>query len=379
MTDKAGRFSLQIGFQGQAPIVAEIFWQEDATNPLPGKIIANLAKGLDIYNPVLTAADSDISSDTLEQAAQWLISHITETFEALNIFDQEGLFKAPAAIEIAKALKDNLGVIDRAEVQAHIKNLDNDARTELRNKKTRLGPQNIYMRNLQKPAPVRLKAALWAVFYGGDNLPKLPHDGAASFLSEAYNAHHDYARAIGYPICGPRCVRVDMLDRLISAIYEGSKNGRFTARHDMAEWLGCSIDNLYVVLEGLGHKRVETAIVEASKPEEQKQEQKQEPEQKSEDDKEDKATEEKTPENKIENKIEEKPALAEFILKQFVKSPGQGKSYKPKNAKKKQKPAHNKKPKDKTKSKGPKTKVQPLAHSPFAAALGGLKQGNGDE
>jgi hypothetical protein len=47
-----------------------------------------------------------------------------------------------------------------------------------------------------------------------------------------------------------------MLDRVISAVYDAAEQGKFKAQHKMAEWLGCPIDDLYAVLEAMGHKKV---------------------------------------------------------------------------------------------------------------------------
>ena len=53
-----------------------------------------------------------------------------------------------------------------------------------------------------------------------------------------------------------------MLDRVINAVYDGAQGGKFQAQHSMAEWMGCPIADLYGVLEAMGHKRIETPVVE---------------------------------------------------------------------------------------------------------------------
>jgi ATP-dependent RNA helicase SUPV3L1/SUV3 len=73
----------------------------------------------------------------------------------------------------------------------------------------------------------------------------------------------EFFSAIGYPVYANRAIRVDMLDRIISAIYDSAKDGTFKATHAMAEWLGCSIPDLYLVIEAMGHRKV-------SDPQEQK-------------------------------------------------------------------------------------------------------------
>jgi ATP-dependent RNA helicase SUPV3L1/SUV3 len=75
-------------------------------------------------------------------------------------------------------------------------------------------------------------------------------------------ANPDFYRAIGYPLYGPRVVRIDMLDRVINAVYDSANGGKFQAQHKMAEWMGCPIADLYAILEAMGHKRIEKPVEE---------------------------------------------------------------------------------------------------------------------
>ena len=65
-----------------------------------------------------------------------------------------------------------------------------------------------------------------------------------------------FINRFGYPVFGGRAIRIDMLDRVISAVYDAAENGQFKAEHKMAEWLGSSIDGLYAVLSAMGHSKV---------------------------------------------------------------------------------------------------------------------------
>lgn len=65
-----------------------------------------------------------------------------------------------------------------------------------------------------------------------------------------------------------RAASVDMLDRVVCAVYDGAKDGQFKARHKMAEWLGSNILDLYAVLEAMGHKIIHDPAAEKVKAEE---------------------------------------------------------------------------------------------------------------
>ena len=77
-----------------------------------------------------------------------------------------------------------------------------------------------------------------------NSLPaEVPADGIVSFSIKDKDVDADYYRAIGYPVYGPRAMRVDMLDRVVCAVYDGAKDGKFMAQHQMAEWLGSNIED----------------------------------------------------------------------------------------------------------------------------------------
>src|SRR5690606_14147693 len=94
-----------------------------------------------------------------------------------------------------------------------------------------------------------------------------PKDGMVSFSVADKTVDADYYRSIGYPVYGPRSIRVDMLDRVVCAVYDSAKDGKFQAQHKMAEWLGCNILDLYAVLEAMGHKIIHDPAAEKAKDE----------------------------------------------------------------------------------------------------------------
>jgi len=155
----------------------------------------------------------------------------------------------------------------------------------------------------------------------------VPNDGIVSFSVEGKELDADYYRSIGYP-------------------------------HQMAEWLGSNIADLYAVLEAMGHKKVHDPADEI-KEEEAK-------------------VEETAPEEKAESpseppKEQVKPELATFVLKSNKPA------FKPKAENFKKKKPFKKKP-QKSKSE-PRQKVYTAEaqsnpeDNPFAV-LQQLKSGN---
>jgi ATP-dependent RNA helicase SUPV3L1/SUV3 len=119
----------------------------------------------------------------------------------------------------------------------------------------------VFLPALNKPAGVKLRGLLYALWNDKPLPPPLPRDGVVSQKVDE-SANRDFYRAIGYPVYGPRAIRIDMLDRVISAVYDNAKDGKFQAQHKMAEWLGCQIDDLYGVLTAMGHRKIEAPVKE---------------------------------------------------------------------------------------------------------------------
>jgi ATP-dependent RNA helicase SUPV3L1/SUV3 len=237
-------------------------FQPDPTNPLPGAACARLEKGERPLHPRLVVLPDLALPEGFEaRAVQWLESRIAAILEPLALLEKAvGL--SPALETLAQGLLCGFGAVTRAEFRACLQTLTPEDRQILRARKIRPGSLHVYFQDLNKPMAVRLRALLWALWHDAPLPPPLPHDGAVSALcpdaaGEVFGP--SYWLSVGYPLCARRLVRIDMLDRLVGAVYDAADKGLFRATHQMAEWLGVPIDTLYAVLESLGHTRVEEA------------------------------------------------------------------------------------------------------------------------
>lgn len=265
LNSKATQFSLSPA--------GEILWQEKVNNPLPGISVAKLVKGEHPLCPAIEVISCDATDKHDANALKgslniWLNGHMQVTLEPLVLL---GVVTGAAAADdpvaaIAAAVYNGLGIVSREEVEDVIAKLDTEKRAALRAKKIRLGPILVFIPALNKPAAVRLRALLWSLYNDAPLPSQVPADGIVSVrIDEALNPDPAFYRAIGYPLYGGRAVRIDMLDRVISSVYDNAKDGKFQARHEMAEWLGASIENLYKVLTDMGHTKVFDPAEEAAK------------------------------------------------------------------------------------------------------------------
>ncbi|HOO81332.1 MAG TPA: hypothetical protein PK513_02380 [Alphaproteobacteria bacterium] len=239
---------------------AQIHYQPQVSNPLPGEAIAMLVKGERILKPKVVMLDGASIGDVDRVALRahlegWLERHIANVLEPLVALEDMGDAKAPVK-GIAFQVYQALGIAAREQLEDLIGELDADDRQDLRAKKIRLGPILVFIPALNKPAAVRLRALLWGLWNDKDLPMDCPKDGIVSFAVDSKAVDKAFYQAIAYPVYGGRAIRIDMLDRVISGVYDAAEGGKFKAAHQWAEWLGCSIEGLYEVLEAMGHQKV---------------------------------------------------------------------------------------------------------------------------
>ena len=177
---------------------------------------------------------------------------------------------------IAFRLTESFGMLKRELVADMMKELDQQSRAELRRYGVRFGAFNIFFPSLLKPAPAELAATLWALKHGPaqglslDALPEMPRAGLTSAAAQPDVPEALY-RAHGFHVCGPRAVRIDILERLADLIRPllawranpdnpttppkgATGDGGFVVTPEMMSILGCSPDELSNVLKVLGFR-----------------------------------------------------------------------------------------------------------------------------
>ena len=258
--------AFKIGRQGQ------ILWREEE--------IAQLEAGEDALKPTVTVlADDHLAAPEREKVQArlntWIAEIIGERLKPLaEIAGAQDI--AGLARGIAFRLRENFGVLRRESVAEEIRALDQPARAQLRKYGVRFGAFNIYFPAMLKPASAELSVTLWALKYGAAQglgaspVPELPRAGLTSLPVDASVAETFY-RVAGFHVCGPRAVRIDMLERLSDLIRPlvawrpdptnpvmppkgATGDGGFRATPDMMSILGCRAEELGHVLRALGFR-----------------------------------------------------------------------------------------------------------------------------
>ncbi len=220
----------------------------------------------------LAAADRD---RIVRRVEAWLAGLIETRLKPLvdlsQAQDVTGLARG-----IAFRLVENFGILRRESVAEEIRALDQQARAELRKFGVRFGAYNIYFPLLLKPAAADLLLLLWALRHGSAagidvaNLPEPPRQGLTSVPVDKDLPEVFYAAA-GFQVCGPRAIRIDMLERLSDLIRPLTSwkptaerpdppagavgRGGFRIQPEMLSIIGCSMDEMGSVLTALGFRK----------------------------------------------------------------------------------------------------------------------------
>jgi ATP-dependent RNA helicase SUPV3L1/SUV3 len=259
-----------------------------------GEEVARLEPGEHPLKPQLVLlADEHLQAPDKEKVQDrlttWLNDTIRERLKPLvelsEAQDLSGLARG-----IAFRLTENFGVLKRETVADEMKQLDQPGRAQLRRFGVRFGAFNIYFPLLLKPAPAELTLTLWALKHAGehglslDTLPEPPRAGLTSAPADP-NVPEVFYRACGYHVCGPRAVRIDILERLADLIRpllawrpnpenpsatppKGSTgDGGFVVIPEMMSILGCSPDELSAVFTSLGFRLDRRPVKPAPAPE----------------------------------------------------------------------------------------------------------------
>ncbi|MDX2204446.1 MAG: helicase-related protein, partial [Hyphomicrobiaceae bacterium] len=245
--------------------------------------IGRLEPGEDPLKPqVVVIADEYLQPPEKERVQErlntWIAEIIADRLKPLveisSAGDVQGLARG-----IAFRLKESFGALARDTVAEEVRSLDQPARAQLRKYGVRFGAFNIYFPLLLKPASADLACTLWllknkaALGLEGDEaaLPTPPRPGLTSSLVDPKTPEAFY-RVAGFHVCGPRAVRMDMLERLADLIRPlmawrrpqgeaaeaavpprgATGDGGFTAVPEMMSILGCSSAELGNVLKALG-------------------------------------------------------------------------------------------------------------------------------
>ncbi|HEY6661743.1 MAG TPA: helicase, partial [Sphingomicrobium sp.] len=199
----------------------ELFVDEDGglTVAWQGHILARLAAGRSLLEPALRTARALDRLAAPSRAAlrsrleTWLDRQIARHLRPLETLAAAAGDPAssPGVRAIAAMLTDAGGLLPRKAVLGAISHLEQADRQALHKLRVRLGPLDVFVDSLLKPAAQYWRGALLAV-RSGQPMPALPKPGAATLAADA----DPRGAALAYRRLGRTWLRLDLADRLAS-------------------------------------------------------------------------------------------------------------------------------------------------------------------
>jgi ATP-dependent RNA helicase SUPV3L1/SUV3 len=188
-----------------------VTWQEH--------VLARLAPGRSLLEPAVRTAraldrlSAPSRAALRERLERWLDAQVERHLRPLKLLSAAATdpATAPGVRALAAMLADAGGVLPRKSVLSAIAHLEQADRQALHKLRVRLGPLDVFVDPLLKPAAQLWRAALLAV-RTGQPMPKLPAAGAATLTPEA----DARGAALAYRRAGRDWIRIDLADRLAS-------------------------------------------------------------------------------------------------------------------------------------------------------------------
>jgi ATP-dependent RNA helicase SUPV3L1/SUV3 len=222
-------------------------------------VLARLAPGRSLLEPAVRTARALDRLSAPSRAAlrsrleRWLETQIDRHMKPLKTLAAAATDPAtsPGVRALAAMLADAGGALPRKSVLSAISHLEQADRQALHRLRVRLGPLDVYVDALLKPAAQFWRAALLAV-RNGQPMPALPVAGAATLSSEA----DARGAALAYRRLGREWIRIDLADRLAShARKVRSAGGDDPVNAELATSVGLSEEAVAKLMAEVGFTR----------------------------------------------------------------------------------------------------------------------------
>ncbi|MDT7933595.1 MAG: helicase-related protein [Sphingomonadaceae bacterium] len=258
--DSDAAFTLE--FSGRVP--PRVFWR--------GAKIAKLGPGRDPLRPKLLldrgleGAAPELRAAVAERIERWIAAENARLLGPLvELAQLAGDGRAPAGVSpaargLVHQLVAGLGCIPRERVAPLTAALSKPDRAKLSAAGVRVGATHIFAPALLRPAPTRLRLALWAAHRETGDCPAPPPPGRVALEIDPA-APPGFYEVAGYWPIGPQAVRVDMVERLARAMH-GAREGQaaFAPDDRWVQSVGASREGFSRLMRALGYR--EQALAE---------------------------------------------------------------------------------------------------------------------
>jgi ATP-dependent RNA helicase SUPV3L1/SUV3 len=221
-----------------------------------GNVLAHLSPGRSLLEPAVRTAraldrlSANARADLRARLERWIEAQVDAHLRSLRKLAEISTDPATSAgvRALGAMLADAGGAVPRRSVVSSIGTLEQMDRQLLYRLKVRLGPLDVFLPPLLKPAAQLWRAALLAV-RSGEPMPNLPAPGAATLPADA----DPRGAALAYRRAGRSWVRVDLADRLASHAHKvRSAGGENPVDVEFATSIGLDEDALSKLMSDVG-------------------------------------------------------------------------------------------------------------------------------
>src|SRR5947209_4075363 len=224
-----------------------------------GHVLARLAPGRSLLEPALRTAraldrlSAPVRASLRERLERWVDAQIDRHLRPLEKLAAAATdaARSPGVRAIAAMLTDAGGLLPRKSALSAIAHLEQADRQALHKLHVRLGPLDVFLLPLLKPAAQHWRGALLAVKQA-QTMPVLPAASAATLGAEA----DPRGAALAYRRLGRSWIRIDLADRLAShARKVRAAGGENPVDEDFATSIGLGEDALARLMDEIGFTR----------------------------------------------------------------------------------------------------------------------------
>ena len=238
----------------------EILWR--------GGAVARIERGASPLAPQVAVLPSDLLDGAERERvrrrlAAWLEATIRRALAPLFVA-RDAALRGPVR-GIVFQLTERLGSLPRGAAEAEIAALDKVGRLRLKTLGIVVGRESVFIPDLLKPKAAHLRARLFAAAAGLSTLPPLPPPGR-TWIEQTDAVSADFLEAVGYRPLGGLAVRLDTLERIATGAWALAKKGPFVPPPAMLNPAGCGLDEMAVILAGIGFKETTHAGQRAFRP-----------------------------------------------------------------------------------------------------------------
>ncbi len=228
---------------------------DDAGVLWSGARVAKLCRGQTPISPgVSVLIDDNIDTDLRDKVTRrlndWVLGCVQKTLGP--IVDAEKSDLKGVSRGIAYQVAEGLGVLDRKSVQSELASLTDEDRQGLAHHKIRLGIIFLYMPDVLKAEPVRLRGILWRVFENAGEDVELAPAGRVSFPTSQGTPAAFYLACGFWPVKGT-AYRVDMIERFAAQVRQILREDGKVLPPEHLSPLGIGAEQAVTLLRALGY------------------------------------------------------------------------------------------------------------------------------